>query len=196
VTALYTYLDVICLQVCEYFFAPSVLKEKPPIDLLVCKDGNMVSTTKLCFTTPTRFLPTAVFNKLLAVCLSKYPLSHYKSQSLIYCGCGIFDLENNHRLFVYFYDNVIQIWLSRYGVHKYEPEIALCLKVHDFIMNVLQQHLTKIETFVKCNTAELDSVEDMFNIEELSTESEVLCSCQGHPHAIACLELKKFWCSK
>jgi hypothetical protein len=98
----------------QFFFVPSLLKETVPDRLLRPADKE-ITTRKLYFEAKSGFLPSAVFNKLLASCIASYPLMYdddIKTYHL-FCGYGQFYFKDEHKLSTLFNKNVIEIWLSR-----------------------------------------------------------------------------------
>ncbi|XP_053385683.1 uncharacterized protein LOC123537873 [Mercenaria mercenaria] len=184
-------------EVTDYFFAPCVLKTSPPEDLLACNDcENRRSTSKLCFTTRSGFLPTAVFNKLLAACISKWPLTKTNRKHLIFCGCGIFDLKDNHILYVYFFDHVIQIWITKLSAKDQEPSTSLCSDAYAFVLDLLQNRLrlsSAMEVFIRSQCSDLHSHDNMFPVDEIAQNPEVVCSCRTEKHVLRTNELLKYW---
>ncbi|XP_053386594.1 uncharacterized protein LOC123538917 isoform X3 [Mercenaria mercenaria] len=185
-------------SVTDYYFAPCVLKTCPMADLLSCLDcENQKSTSKLCFTTTSGFLPTAVFNKLLAACISKWTLSNINGKRLIFCGFGVFDLENNHSLYVHFFDNVIQIWITKLSIED-EPNTDLCSEVNAFVTEFLHNKYrcsSDIKTLLRCQYAEVRSNENGFGLDEIVDKEEVVCKCRASQHVLRTKELTKYWFS-
>ncbi|XP_053392176.1 uncharacterized protein LOC128554881 [Mercenaria mercenaria] len=183
-------------SVTDYYFAPCVLKTCPTADLLSCLDcENQKPTSKLCFTTTSGFLPTAVFNKLLAAFISKWTLSKINGKRLIFCGFGVFDLENNHSLYAHFFDNVIQIWITKLSIID-EPSTDLCSEVKAFVTEFIQDKYrcsSDIKTFLRCKYAEVRSSENGFGLDEIFDKEEVVCKCRASQHVLRTEELTKYW---
>ncbi|XP_060604987.1 uncharacterized protein LOC132757658 [Ruditapes philippinarum] len=181
----------------NYYFAPCVLKTSPPEDLLVCSDcKNRRSTSVLCFTTTSGFLPTAVFNKLLAACIDKWPISKLNKKNLVFCGCGVFDLEDNHKLYVYFFDHIINIWITKYSTTDEEPSTCLCQHVHEFVSEFLKNRMritSGIEVFLRCNQSNIHNNDNLFELENMSGKQEVVCNTEPVHHVHRTNELIKYW---
>ncbi|XP_060595065.1 uncharacterized protein LOC132749353 isoform X2 [Ruditapes philippinarum] len=185
-------------DVTDYYFAPCFLKQTPPDDLLSPKrlPENRMSTSKLCLTTELQFLHAHVFNKLLAACINKWQLSKKDGNYLVYRGCAIFDLEQNHTLYVYFFNHVIQIWLTKYSTKKEKPSQSVCLDVYTFILDRLTNCLNRsgnVKVLFKCSSSKHNSIENMFPIDELSKKSEVECKCTTEEHVFETKELTEYW---
>ncbi|XP_060553613.1 probable serine/threonine-protein kinase roco8 isoform X3 [Ruditapes philippinarum] len=185
-------------DVTDYYFAPCFLKQTPPDDLLSPErlPENRRSTSKLCLTTELHFLHAAVFNKLLAACINKWQLSKRDGKYLVYRGCAIFDLEQNHTLYVYFFNHVIQIWLTKCSTKKEKPSQSVCLDVYTFLLDRLTNCLNRsgnVKVLFKCSSSKHNSIENMFPIDELSEKSEVVCKCTTEEHVFETKELTEYW---
>ncbi|XP_053382036.1 uncharacterized protein LOC128549418 [Mercenaria mercenaria] len=184
-------------EIADFYFAPCVLKTPPPEDLLAYSDcRNRRSTSKLCFTMASGFLPSIVFNKLLAVCISKWSLPKRNYKHLVFRGCGIFDLKDNHTLYVYFFDQVIQIWITKLSAQDEEPNNAVCSKVYDFISDFLQHRLrlsSGVKVSLKCQFSDLNSNDNLFPVDEIALKSEVVCNCRTEQHVLRTDEITQYW---
>ncbi|XP_053386499.1 uncharacterized protein LOC123537921 isoform X2 [Mercenaria mercenaria] len=183
-------------EVTNYYFAPCFGKKPPPEDLACndCEDRR--STSKLCFKTRSGFLPTAVFNRLLAACISKWPLTKINGKRSVFCGCGIFDLKDNHILYVYFFDHVIQIWITKLSAKDREPSTSLCLDAYAFVLDLLQNRLrltSAMEVFLRSQCSDLHSNHKMCTFDEKAKKTEVVCSCRSEKHVLRTNELTKYW---
>ncbi|XP_053406446.1 uncharacterized protein LOC123546061 [Mercenaria mercenaria] len=179
----------------EFYVAPCVLKQTVPDSLIMFNCGGCRSTTKLCFTTPSRIIPVQMFNKLLAECITKWPISKQNGQYLMFCGCGVFDLTDMHEIYVYLRDNVIQIWINTYSEFT-ELDRDLCLNVRDYITESLCQSVRgscEIETYVACPESFLKETQCMWKVEYLSEKKEIRCSGHGRRHAVRTSEILKYW---
>ncbi|XP_060604831.1 uncharacterized protein LOC132757539 [Ruditapes philippinarum] len=181
----------------DYYFAPCVLKTPPPDDLLIQKEStDSRSTSKLCLTTELRFLPTAVFNKLLAACINRFALPESDAKHLIFCGYAVLDLEGNHTIHLYFFDHVIQIWITKFSSKKEEPSNRLCSQVYAFVLDILANglHLSDhLKVFFKCQSSQHNSNENMFSEERLLKGTDVVCKCRAGWHVLQSNELTNYW---
>lgn len=170
----------------EFYFVPSLLQDK----LTECQLNNYVGDTSrtaiLCYVFKSNFLPPAVFHRLLSACLSKYPVAKQGSQFLMFCGCGIFDLNGGMtRLVVAFYDNIIQIGLYRFSLNKYPPDATTCTSVQKFATETLKRILGRycmnlpFTLCLKCERSPLLSTEGLLSVDDLATTGEEM-ACHGH----------------
>ncbi|XP_060083580.1 uncharacterized protein LOC132562824 [Ylistrum balloti] len=170
----------------EFYFVPSLLQDKLTDCLLnryICRTNR---TPFLCFVFKNNFLPPAVFHRLLAACLSKYPVAKQGNQLLMFCGCGIFDLNHGlTRLVVAFYDNIIQIGLFRYSEKNLAPEASLCESVQKFVTETLKRVLGRycmnlpFTLSLKCEQSQLLSNEGLLSVEDLTSGGDKIV-CHGH----------------
>ncbi|XP_053402194.1 uncharacterized protein LOC123548536 [Mercenaria mercenaria] len=179
----------------DHYFAPCVLKQEPPLDILETQDtSDSTSTTKLCFSTTSRFVPSAMFNRLLAACLAKWQLFEQDEKPTIFCGCGVFKIDETHLLYVHFFDNMIHIWITRVSGKNAYPGRKNCEEVKNFIISFLQKRMTStIDVYIKCPQEQALSNKALFESEELLKKSEVLCSFHGGRHSIKTRDLTKYW---
>ncbi|XP_053390986.1 uncharacterized protein LOC128553824 [Mercenaria mercenaria] len=187
----------------DWYFVPCMLKEPAPKEITsYCDSLHRKSTSKLCYTTAVeperRFYPATIFNKLLAACLQKWPLSDPNRKPMIFCGGAVFKLKENHFLYIFFFEHVIQIWISRLSSDGQFPDISLCTETKDSFKYIFEKNTrmhSKIIPFVKCQTATLYSNENMFELEHTEdfTTKEVVCYCQDNEHVIRYRDLAKYW---
>ncbi|XP_053388443.1 uncharacterized protein LOC128551565 [Mercenaria mercenaria] len=188
------------------YFAPCVLKQPPPEYLLKLGDGKNCSfsadgrsfTSKLCYTTKSKFIPTAIFNRLLAECISRWDIVRENNKEdgeehmHIYCGCGLFKLRNAQTLYVHFRDNVVQIWIVRWSDILPLKETCIEVKKHmdNFFNSVFRNG--DIELHFKCPTGSAWT-DTMHSLDELEEDNSVLCGV--HNRELKSVQLTKFWIS-
>lgn len=178
------------LFVFQFYFAPSFLKETVPYEFLKPAD-NEKTTSKLCFEAKSGFLPSAVFNKLLASCIAKFPLVWDKktNQYLLFCGCGIFFFKHGllqHKLFILFNENAIQIWLSR---EREAPDGEICRQAKQFVEDKIKKIC--FEHFLKCPQTSFILKDNEFKLKIKNAESLVETMVTVMPE-----QLKQIWFRK
>ncbi|OWF42432.1 serine/threonine-protein kinase pats1 [Mizuhopecten yessoensis] len=186
----------------EFYFVPSLLKDK----VTECEIENYVKGTNgtpyLCYVFENNFLPTAVFHRLIAACLSEYTVAKQESKFLIFCGCGIFDLNGGlTRLVVAFYDSVIQIGLFRLSEGGFAPETSTCLSVRQFVTETLERVLGRYDMNLpftlnlKCEKSHHLSHEGLLSVDDVITGGKEV-ACHGHEkdnHTITRHSLLHLW---
>ncbi|XP_053391534.1 uncharacterized protein LOC128554301, partial [Mercenaria mercenaria] len=192
----------------DSYFAPCILKQAPSEDLLKLGDikkrkchfsaDGTTFTSKLCYTTKSKFIPLAIFNRLLVECVSRWNIRREKNRETgeervdIYCGCGIFRLRSAHILYVHFRNNVVQIWIVRCSDNLPSKEICLDVKkrMDEFFEKVFKK--CEVECHFKCPTA--PSWENaMHTLDELKQGNSVLCDY--HNYELTSLDLTGCWFS-
>ncbi|OWF44162.1 uncharacterized protein LOC110458736 isoform X2 [Mizuhopecten yessoensis] len=186
----------------EFYFVPSLLKD----NVTECKMETYVKGTNrtpyLCYVFKNNFLPTAVFHRLVAACLSKYSVAKQGKQFLIFCGCGIFDLNGGlTRLVVTFYDNIIQIGLFRFSREKCAPETSTCVLVRQFVTETLERVLGRYHMnlpftlHLKCGKSPLLSHEGLLSVKAVqSGDQDVAChDHEKESHIISRRCLLQLW---
>ncbi|XP_053379713.1 uncharacterized protein LOC128548550 isoform X2 [Mercenaria mercenaria] len=180
------------------WFAPCVLKKEVHEDLIKLESRQCGSfecetytfTSKLCFTTSTKFIPVAIFNRLLAACIREWEVYKRNKECHLYCGCGIFQLRGGHLLYVFFYANVVQIWIKRNTTKKDAPSGELCLKVKCFVKKFLNSCFhTKLDEYYKCPTADTRNTE-MHKDENLACDA---VHCTFHENEVKWKDLTNSW---
>lgn len=171
-----------------FYFAPSFLKETVPDRFLI--PGNEEKTTsKLCFTTESGFLPSAVFNRLLASCIAKYRVKSADTPSkyLLFCGCGLFQFDDDYTLIVFYRENEIQMWLSSYKLDKVKE---VCERARKFVEGMINRR--DIKYYLKCQQTSVILEDGGFRIEHNSgktkAKEEFTCKITVFPK-----QLTQFW---
>ncbi|KAL3888492.1 hypothetical protein ACJMK2_000859 [Sinanodonta woodiana] len=100
------------------------------------QDIRLVSTPVLCCVFRGRYLPPPIFHRLIAACITRWPVSKKKetSEHLIFCGCCMFDLDLFHRLTLYCRNDIVFARITRLVIDEDKtPEARLCTRVRKFI---------------------------------------------------------------
>ncbi|XP_060581954.1 uncharacterized protein LOC132738467 [Ruditapes philippinarum] len=135
-----------------FYYVPCLLKEMPPDNVLHLQhipDG--IRTPVLCFTFRESFLPPAIFNRVLALCLGKWPVARQGKHTFLYCGCAVFEVkecddEDRHRLHIFFKKSKIGLRISRYstkGVKEVDRQV--CDRVRRFITKAIRNEFNRFQ---------------------------------------------------
>ncbi|KAK3609551.1 hypothetical protein CHS0354_019562 [Potamilus streckersoni] len=128
---------MIATQVEDHYLAPCMLRQESPRAVINPEeDTRTVSTPDLRVVFKGKFLPTPVFHRLLAACVSRWPVAKEKetSKNLIFCCCCVFDLDLFHRLTLHFKNHVVFARITRMGMDEVKiPDAKLCSRVRRFI---------------------------------------------------------------
>ncbi|KAL3854599.1 hypothetical protein ACJMK2_013863 [Sinanodonta woodiana] len=184
----------------NYFLAPCMLKEKTPDNVMFPKpDPEMKSSSSvLCYNFVDKFLPSPIFHRLLATCVSRWPIAQTKLENQIFCGCCIFNLDHHHRLTVLFREYVIFVQVFRFGATEMTPSSKLCITVQEFITKTLTSiigylgHSLKFEMSVQCPRSVGYRLDCLIPLADLQGNVDVPCHFHD-VHAIRSQDVLKFW---
>ncbi|KAL3888344.1 hypothetical protein ACJMK2_000714, partial [Sinanodonta woodiana] len=132
----------------DYFLTPCMLRQESPTAVISPEeDPRIVRTPDMSCIFTGKYLPFLIFHRLLAACVARWPVVKKKdtSENLIFCGCGVFDLDLFHRLTVYMKNHVVIARITRMVVDEVKmPDIKLCSRVRRFIT----LNLSKITSYL------------------------------------------------
>ncbi|KAL3888285.1 hypothetical protein ACJMK2_000656, partial [Sinanodonta woodiana] len=135
----------------SYFLTPCMLRQESPREVISPEqDPMLVSTPVLCFVFTGKFLPPPIFHRLIAACVTRWPVAKKKetSQHLIFCGCCIFDLDLFHRLTLHCKNHIVFARVTRLVVDEFKtPNAIVCTRVRKFIT----LNLSKITSYLGQN---------------------------------------------
>ncbi|KAL3889700.1 hypothetical protein ACJMK2_002029 [Sinanodonta woodiana] len=171
----------------NYFLTPSMLRQESPGEFVSLEqDVRLVSTPVLCCVFKEKYLPPPIFHRLIAACITRWPVSKKKdtSEHLIFCGCCMFDLDLFHRLTLYCRNHIVFARITRRVIDEVKtPEARLCSRVRKFITlnlskitSCLGQNL-QYELRTQCLSSHVDSEDRMV---WLSPPFEMWLADEGH----------------
>ncbi|KAL3888111.1 hypothetical protein ACJMK2_000491 [Sinanodonta woodiana] len=135
----------------KYFLTPCMLRQESPREIISPElDPMLVSTPVLCCVFKGKFLPPPIFHRLIAACITRWPVAKKKdtSENLIFCGCCIFDLDLFHRLILHCKNHIVFARITRLVVDEVKtPDAMLCSRVRKFIT----VNLSKITSYLSQN---------------------------------------------
>ena len=186
------------VQGCDHFLVPCMLKESPP-DFVFQPEDTFISTPCLCIVLDNLAFPSAIFNRLLVACMSRWPVARRGKKYLVYCGCGQFDVDVQHRLTLSFSSNVIGLRIVRYCETDRHPSGTVCKDVY----SVVKQNLLRIgdglsivlnyKEFVKCPLGRENSFECIHAVEKIKDCHEFPCHTHDHVEILHSCDLLKYW---
>ncbi|KAL3889705.1 hypothetical protein ACJMK2_002034 [Sinanodonta woodiana] len=161
-------------------------QESPGEFVSLEQDVRLVSTPVLCCVFRGKYLPPPLFHRLIAACITRWPVSKKKdtSEHLIFCGCCMFDLDLFHRLTLYCRNHIVFARITRLLIDEVKtPEVRLCSRVRKFITlnlskitSCLGQNL-QYELRTLCPPSHMDSKDSMVC---LSPPFEMWLADEGH----------------
>ncbi|KAL3887769.1 hypothetical protein ACJMK2_000162 [Sinanodonta woodiana] len=186
----------------NYFFAPCMLHVKPPREVIFPEPHEqMESSSVMCYVFTGQFLPAPIFHRLLAACIARWPLATKKREKTIenqiFCGCGVFQIDDYHKLTLHFSGYIIFMRVTRQGIIDKTPSSKLCIEVREFIVKVLSKligylgHSLKFEEFIQCPEYNGESVNSLIPVDKLKENAEV--RCDFHDNMIESNKFLKFW---
>ncbi|KAL3888583.1 hypothetical protein ACJMK2_001051, partial [Sinanodonta woodiana] len=135
----------------DYFLTPCMLRQESPTAVFSPEnDPRMVRTPDMCCIFTEKYLPTPIFHRLLAACVTRWPVAKKKdaAEYLIFCGCCVFDIDLFHRLTVYVKNHVVFARITKMVVDEVKTiDTKLCSRVRRFIT----RNLSKITSFMGQN---------------------------------------------
>ena len=157
-------------------------------------------TSVLCLVSINHFLPPAIFQKLLAMCIKKWPIVEQHGQKLIFCGVCKFNLDSsrNYKLTVFQVGYAIHARITNYSKDENVPH-TVCKRVFQFLVQCLKSVLKgmgfsdKFRTCVQC--PELSPLENGGYIDTDIAEGQVDVTCDDCEisHSLQSEEILRGW---
>ncbi|KAK3591660.1 hypothetical protein CHS0354_040568 [Potamilus streckersoni] len=184
----------------DYYLAPCMLRQAMPKEIISPESNpQMESTSVLCFVSTGKFLPTPVFHRLIAACVSHWQIATKQQKALIFCGCCVFELDHHHRLTLYFKDYIIFAQVAIMGVKDMYKSSKLCSEARKFIIKNLREIVgtlgqsLQFEPHIKCPDSVADSLNGLIALSILQNNENVVCHSHDKSHILVSQELVKFW---
>ncbi|XP_045191531.2 uncharacterized protein LOC123548390 [Mercenaria mercenaria] len=203
----------------DFYYVPCMLKEIPPKTLLQKQKGKeSFSTPVLCLCFCNDFMPPAIFYRVVALCIGKWPVAKNGKKILMFCGCAVFEVnfgkgEDLHRLYLFSRKSKIGMRITRYSSKKtgmVDPNI--CDRVRRFITSAVKKEFKRFHVEqsemeerhfsyqLQCKDTEEDDILD----EGLHNEDDLLKAigtdffCAEHsdrtdPHSLKPVEILHEW---
>ena len=123
------------------YIVPSMVQTPMNKQLITSPEG-LSSTTVFCMVSQNNFLPSAVFNKLLAKCISKWQIVDQSGQKQIFCDVCKFNLDRqkHYKLIVLSIQQAVHARIISY-IDTTKPQPSLCKLVYDFLIKTLRNIL-------------------------------------------------------
>ncbi|XP_060581953.1 uncharacterized protein LOC132738466 [Ruditapes philippinarum] len=203
----------------DFYYVPCMLKEIPPITLLQKQERiGSFSTPVLCLSFCNDFMPPAIFYRVVALCIGKWPIAKNGKKILMYCGCAVFEVnygkgEDLHRLYLFSKQSKIGLRITRYSSKKagmVDPNI--CDRVRRFITSAVKKEFMRFQVEQSSEEARYfsyelqckETTEDDILDEGLHNEKDLLNAvgtdffCAEHsdktdPHSLKPVEMLHEW---
>ena len=202
-----------------FYFVPCLVKESPNPEILKMPKNvpHARSTPVLCLAFEEKFLPPAVFSRVVAGFLSRWPIARQGSKTLLFCGCAVFEVkhekkgQDRHRMTLFFRQAKIGVRITRYTKSPDKTvDNQICNTVRRVLVSAVRQELTRYRKVSKedklfsyklqcMDTEELDQLhEGLLDLDDLieAIESDFFCEAHSdmtHPHLISAVEMLRDW---
>ena len=117
-------------------------------------DDGIGKTSLFCMVSTSHFLHPAVFQKLLAICIKKWPIVEHKGQKSLYCGLCKFNIVDtkNYKLLIFLVGYAIHTRIENFA-SKIQPPTAMCSSIRSFLVQSLRSVLLGMgfsDKFMSC----------------------------------------------
>ena len=168
-------------------------------DLITNEEGKS-STTVLCMIPATNFLPPAVFHKLLAMCITKWPIVEQRGQKLIFFGICKFNIDK-YRLYK------LTVFQVKYAVHAKidsfvddkQPDPAVCQPVMEFLTRSMTSVLqamgfsAEFKTCIQCPQFSAAELGGYLDTDLTINQNYITCDDCSSSHALEKRDLLGCW---
>ena len=182
----------------DYYLVPCMLKGPPPESILNV-ECQFISTPSVCLVLENAAFPSAIFNRLLVGCIARWPVAKREKKFQIYCGCGQFDVDAQHRLTLAFHANVVSLRITKFGQISRNPDVYICSTVYSSVKQILDRInkclslALKFEECIQCPGDTTNVVSCMHSIEKLKSCDEFPCHEHDPVAILHSSDLLKYW---
>ena len=126
----------------DTMYIVSSMVQTPMNKQLITSPQGLSSTTVFCMVSQNNFLPSAVFHKLLAKCISKWQIVDQSGQKQIFCDVCKFNLDQqkHYKLILLSIQHALHARIISY-IDTTKPRLSLCKLVYDFLIETLRNIL-------------------------------------------------------
>ena len=163
-------------------------------------DGDIGKSSLFCMVSTRHFLPPAVFQKLLAMCIRKWPIVEQKGQKSLYCGLCKFNIDRtkNYKLLMFLVGYAIHVRIENFAT-KIEPPTVMCSEVRKFLTQSLRSvllgmgFLDKFRACIQC--PRFDPLENggYFDISFCEDKEGITCDDCESSHSVQTADILKCW---
>ena len=180
------------------YIIPCMVHREADTTLITRLEG-VSHTSVFCMVSINKFLPPAIFQKLLAMCITEWRIVEQQGKKLIFCGFCKFNLDDASHY-------KLKVFLVNYAIHarivslvEKEPDRAFCQRVQEFLVKSLRSILQAMglpDEFRQCIQCPQYSPIDSggyLDINYMTNHEAVTCdSCQDS-HVLNVRELLGCW---
>ena len=184
------------------YIVPSMVQKQIDTKLTTSPEG-LSSTTVFCLVSRNNFLPSAVFHKLLAKCISKWQIVEQNGQKQIFCDVCKFNLDQqrHYKLTVFSIQHAVHAKIISY-IDMARPQPAVCKLVHEFLVENLRQILTSMgfsdefRTCIQCPQFSTIKSGGYLDTEVMDNQEFVTCDECQLSHVMRTVDLIGCWTDK
>lgn len=167
---------------------------------MITVTNDMLKTPVFAMVSINHFLPPAVFQKVLAMCIKKWSIVEHQGQKLIFCGVCKFNIDNskNYKMLIFLVGYAIHARIESY-VDGVRPPQDVCAQIRNFLVQSLRSVLKgmgfsdKFRTCIQC--PQFSPIENggYFDLEHLDGQENVTCDDCNKSHSIHTKETFDSW---
>ena len=184
------------------YIVPSMVQKQIDTKLTTSPEG-LSSTTVFCLVSRNNFLPSAVFHKLLAKCISKWQVVEQNGQKQIFCDVCKFNLDQqrHYKLTVFSNQHAVHAKITSY-IDTTRPQPAVCKLVHEFLVESFRQILTSMgfsgefRTCIQCPQFSPIKSGGYLDTEIMDNQEFITCDECQLSHVMRTVDLIGCWTDK
>jgi hypothetical protein len=192
------------------YYVPRMARKSIPAEPFVPTPLYVSNTSTLCFQFDNKFAHPAVFHRLLAACIARWPIAtrrqRKKKAYVMFNQCGQFDIDEDrrHRLLLFCKEHVYFITITKLGRRDVPPDLAICVMVREFLTNNLKKitatlgHHLPYTLCISCGCDPDGEGEGRLSVTDLQTADGANLRCHNHlddkdEHSVSSNELVGYW---
>ena len=192
----------IFFQVDTCYIMPCMIHKEIDTQMITNVEGSCRSSV-LCLVALNHFLPPAIFQKFLAVCIKKWPIVEQNGQKLIFCGVCKFNLDSskNYKLTVFQVGYAIHARITSYSEEDNVPH-RVCGVVLQCLVDCLRSVLRgmgfsdKFMTCFQCPGFSPLKNGGYIDLDLAQSQDNVTCDDCAISHSLRTDKILKCWIEK
>ena len=184
------------------FIVPSMVREQMNTQLITSL-GELSSTTVFCMVSQNNFLPSAVFHKLLAKCISKWEVVEQNGRKQIFVDVCKFNLDQqkHYKLTIVKVQHAIHARITSY-IDASRPKPTLCKLVHECLIEILRNILRSMgfsdefRTCIQCPRFSPIDSGGYLDTESMENQDFITCDECQVSHVMPTANLIDCWTDK
>ena len=181
------------------YIVPSMVQNQVDTKLITLAEGSS-STTVFCMVSKNNFLPSAVFHKLLAKCISKWQIVEQNGRKQIFSDVCKFNLDysRHYKLTVFSRKHAIHAKIVSF-IDVVRPEPVVCKLVNDFLVGNLRGVLASMgfsdefRTCIQCPRFSPITSGGYLDMDIMRTQEFITCDECLSSHVMQTVDLVGGW---